>query len=616
MKLVDMRYVVVTLLLLASAVSFRPITTRSRRLPSLSTLFSSPDNNDEDLTKTIFDKLQKVEGVGGSGGSSSYAALKGMDSAWKALKGGGWAKASPQIVFDVSAAEAPAQVTPFDVIVCGGTLGIFYAAALQRRGFRVAVVERLRVAGRAQEWNISEKELLALTREGLLSEEDLRSLISVKFNPARVGFRLESSPAAGGGGGGGGGGGSGWEAEVSDVLNLGVRPDRLVDSAKKAFEEAGGAIFENASLEKVEVYADVAHVVLTGGTQAVRLSCRLLLDAMGHSSPIARQFRGPVPPDGVCIVVGSCARGYPAASNTCSDIIFSDNPPISTGPSHDLVQYFWEAFPSGSGPQDRTTYLFAYMDAEASRPGVEDMLRDYWQLLPRYQGVPLDQLTFLRVLYGVFPTYRSSPLRPPIGRILQVGDASGIQSPLSFGGFGSLTRHLPRILAALEDALRHDLLTAEDLGEINSYQPNLSACWMFQKSMSVPAKVKGQVPADLVISTLRSSFRAMEQLGDSTMRPFLQDVVQFKPLVLTLLTALRSDWSIPVRVLPLIGFGPLIDFVRHLIALGVYDALHRHVSEHLSKWVESSSLPMRQKYWWRRRMEAWKYGSGLDYNDH
>ena len=31
------------------------------------------------------------------------------------------------------------------------------------------------------------------------------------------------------------------------------------------------------------------------------------------------------------------------------------------------VQYFWEAFPAGSGPTDRTTYMFAYMDAEPHR---------------------------------------------------------------------------------------------------------------------------------------------------------------------------------------------------------------------------------------------------------
>ncbi len=33
-------------------------------------------------------------------------------------------------------------------------------------------------------------------------------------------------------------------------------------------------------------------------------------------------------------------------------------------------------------------------------------------------------------------------------RIIQIGDASGLQSPLSFGGFGALTRHLARLTNA------------------------------------------------------------------------------------------------------------------------------------------------------------------------
>lgn len=32
---------------------------------------------------------------------------------------------------------------------------------------------------------------------------------------------------------------------------------------------------------------------------------------------------------------------------------------------------------------------------------------------------------------------------------LQFGDASGIQSPVSFGGFGSLTRHLQRLVTGI-----------------------------------------------------------------------------------------------------------------------------------------------------------------------
>jgi hypothetical protein len=52
-------------------------------------------------------------------------------------------------------------------------------------------------------------------------------------------------------------------------------------------------------------------------------------------------------------------------------------------PSH--LQYFWEAFPAGTGPADRTTYMFTYLDAHPDRPSLEDLLEDYWRLMPEYQ---------------------------------------------------------------------------------------------------------------------------------------------------------------------------------------------------------------------------------------
>ena len=82
------------------------------------------------------------------------------------------------------------------------------------------------------------------------------------------------------------------------------------------------------------------------------------------------------------------------------------------------------------------------------------MLEDYWDLMPQYQNVRLEDLEVQRILFGFFPTYRASPLRPGWNRTLQIGDASGIQSPLSFGGFGALMRHLPRLRAAITEALQ------------------------------------------------------------------------------------------------------------------------------------------------------------------
>lgn len=42
---------------------------------------------------------------------------------------------------------------------------------------------------------------------------------------------------------------------------------------------------------------------------------RLLVDCMGHWSPIVQQIRGPKKPDGMCLVVGGCATGFPPEAN-------------------------------------------------------------------------------------------------------------------------------------------------------------------------------------------------------------------------------------------------------------------------------------------------------------
>ena len=46
-------------------------------------------------------------------------------------------------------------------------------------------------------------------------------------------------------------------------------------------------------------------------------------------------------------------------------------------------------------------------------------MEEYWRLMPGYQGVRLEDLQPLRILFGYFPTYRASPLPPAWDRILQ-----------------------------------------------------------------------------------------------------------------------------------------------------------------------------------------------------
>ena len=56
----------------------------------------------------------------------------------------------------------------------------------QLQGHSVCVVERRRVQGRVQEWNISRGELAALTRLGLLSEAELETTIVSEWVRSRI----------------------------------------------------------------------------------------------------------------------------------------------------------------------------------------------------------------------------------------------------------------------------------------------------------------------------------------------------------------------------------------------------------------------------------------------
>ena len=59
------------------------------------------------------------------------------------------------------------------------------------------------------------------------------------------------------------------------------------------------------------------------------------------------------------------------------------------------------------------------------------LLDKYFQLQPGYQGVPLADLRFKRVLFGGFPCYSDGPLQPHFDRIIQVRASRGSRHPPS-----------------------------------------------------------------------------------------------------------------------------------------------------------------------------------------
>jgi lycopene cyclase CruP len=471
----------------------------------------------------------------------------------------------------------------FDAIVCGGTLGIFIACALQRRGWRVAIIEQGLLRGRAQEWNISRKELNAFLELDLLTELELETAIATIYNPARVGFQ------------------GGKDLWVRDILNIGVDPVYLLGILKQKFLDAGGMLLEKTAFKQAIAYADGVAVEVLSGEEDKRITGRLLLDVMGHFSAIAKQARsqvqGNIKPDGVCMVVGSCAKGMP--DKAYGDLIYSFTP------IQKQCQYFWEAFPAKDG---RTTYMFTYVDADPQRPSFSELMEDYLFWLPKYQEIELEQLEFQRVLFGFFPSYKQNPLQTPWDRILQVGDSSGMQSPLSFGGFGAMVRHLPRLTDGIDTALRGDLLAKENLRSLQPYQPNLSVTWLFQKSMSVAVNQK--IESDRINYLLGVTFNAMEKLGDRVLYPFLQDVVQFIPLAQTMLAMSIADPVLVLKIMQQVGIPTLLDWLKHYLGLGTYSFLNQ-VGQRVEPAI--ANLLPEQQYQWQRLIDAWYYGSGGDY---
>jgi hypothetical protein len=118
------------------------------------------------------------------------------------------------------------------------------------------------------------------------------ALSSKQFNPLRAGFkRAEGDP-------------NGCDTYARDCLNLGVKPDALIQKARSRFESAGGTVLENTSISGITVRPNGAEIAVQSDSP---LTARLVLDCMGNGSPLVRQMRWGRKPEGtycsICIYV-------------------------------------------------------------------------------------------------------------------------------------------------------------------------------------------------------------------------------------------------------------------------------------------------------------------------
>ncbi|MGJ3247704.1 MAG: NAD(P)/FAD-dependent oxidoreductase [Elainellaceae cyanobacterium] len=374
---------------------------------------------------------------------------------------------------NLGSAESPT----YDLIYVGGALGVIHAAVMARLGYRVVLLERLPFGRMNREWNISRDEFQSLIDLGLFTIDEFEHIIAREYlDGFHKFFDANNPPQA--------------KAPIlhtPTVLNVALDAEQLLRICGEKFRAAGGEIWDETEFIKADMSPTQVTVYASHlPTQTAKLATgRVLVDAMGTASPIAWQINGGRAFDSVCPTVGAVVNGgfKPGVWDSRYGDVLNSHGDISRG-----RQLIWELFP-GKG-DELTFYLFHYHQVNPENPGsLLEMYEDFFTILPEYRRCDIDQLNWKKPTFGYIPGHfsiKGSDRHVAFDRLISIGDAASLQSPLVFTGFGSLVRNLPRLTDLLDTALRHNLLNAKYLNQVRAFQSNIAVTWLFSKGMMVP----------------------------------------------------------------------------------------------------------------------------------
>ncbi len=439
----------------------------------------------------------------------------------------------------------------YDLIYVGGALGVIHAAVMARLGYRVLLLERLSFGRMNREWNISRQELQSLINLGLFTSAEVESIIAKEYKDGfHKFFDAYNPPVA-----------KAAILHTPTVLNIALDSDKFLTLCGQKLRESGGEIWDETEFIKADISSDSVEVFAVDlPTKTDKTATgRLLLDAMGTASPIAWQLNGDRAFDSVCPTVGAVLEGFePGVWDANYGDVLNSHGDISRG-----RQLIWELFP-GAG-KELTIYLFHYHQVHPDNPGsLLELYEDFFTILPEYRRCNMDKLVWKKPTFGYIPGHFSSKSRDrTVGfdRLVSIGDAASLQSPLVFTGFGSLVRNLPRLTHLLDTALKHDLLDAEHLNQIRAYQSNTSVTWLFSKGMMVP---HGKyLPPAKINSVLNTFFGVLAQEKPEVSDTFIKDRFDWWTFHRLALTA---AWQNPKLLIWILDFITFQDIGRWLLS--------------------------------------------------
>jgi lycopene cyclase CruA len=446
------------------------------------------------------------------------------DALWRALSEGH--DAGREAIVRGAPPASLAAEGEFEIAYACRGAGLLHAALLARGHKRRVLV--LAVGGTgvgesaARDWNVSEEDLRALERTGLLTREEIESAVLNRYRAGLVKFhdaasRVKAAPL--------------W---LEGVLDVSVDSSLLLAlAAGKLRASEGCAVVEGARFVRAYVERDRVSIEAIDARGARRLfAARLFVDASGADSAVARQLNGGRAATHVCPTVGTVARGFARAGDG------GGGPGVDFGVGEILVstedasahrQLIWEGFGGDARRDEYATHLFFY-DAADSRAdqSLLALYERYFEKLPRYKRAGA-HWRVVRPVFGHAASFRPEGWKArgagaaAADRVLLACDAAGRTNPLAAAAAGAHLRSLRRSAHLVDLALAADLLDARSLSEIGAAGRGVAQAAGLADFLR-PAR---QGDPAVVNETLNAVMAALGDLDERVRRELFQDRMTF-----------------------------------------------------------------------------------------
>ncbi|HVF49079.1 MAG TPA: hypothetical protein VNA19_03265 [Pyrinomonadaceae bacterium] len=449
-----------------------------------------------------------------------------LDAHWQeSLETKGGVSASAEVIVRGAPPAGMAVEGAFDIVYAGGVLGLLHAAVMATRyGRRVLVFDSHTVGETHRDWNISDEELREFDHAGLFTKEEIEAAVVNRYRAGFVKFHDAASRV---------------KAErlwINGVLDVAIAADKLLALAAakiRAQGPPGCALVDKLNFVRAYVEPHRVTVETWDARQKQRrlFEARLFVDATGTNSPVSRQINEGRAITHVCPTVGTVARGFVRGTDAPDKVDFNVGEIlVSTEDASEHRQLIWEGFAGSPQRDDYTTYLFFYdaVDSRADK-SLLSLFERYFASLPSYKRTGA-QWRVQKPVFGYIPSFHhhgwQSRKRTSDDRVMLVGDAAGLSSPLTFCGFGSHVRNLRRLTHLTSLALDADLLDARALSEINAYEPRVAQ----MASLAEFLRPAQKSPPSSVNETLNAVMAALHSLDERVRRQLFQDRMTFAAL--------------------------------------------------------------------------------------